>query len=350
MSSLSDLNCSQAENRDRLDLQDPRGWYDKKGRTPKEAAKLRKNEEMAAILDPAAEIQLFSLGSTDNSVVPKLQVFAAALFQKQLLASIQEAEEFMKLLGTHQTHGRVFARLAYNSEQTTSSTDGNVYETYANTPPAVRETLMKEHLAGRRYGPSTSRPISSNRSSDAAIGPSSSASPMRGVLASMSYQGGRGPTLNASLPQTSTTYTQDSSKSSPSDELSQPKKSGSGARAETIKEWLSYDAHRRLNDRGVGKARVNERSTLAQQRSEDQQGCMATTFFCFGGPKADHRAPMVGEDVCGLCRDNKPLLQMMRCEHRICLLCAKSMTYLLDMQQLVLCPYCGDIVESFGLA
>ena len=29
----------------------------------------------------------------------------------------QEAEEFMKLLGTHQQHGRVFARLAYDSQQ-----------------------------------------------------------------------------------------------------------------------------------------------------------------------------------------------------------------------------------------
>ncbi len=30
---------------------------------------------------------------------------------------LQEAEEFMKLLGTYQQHGRVFARLAYGSEQ-----------------------------------------------------------------------------------------------------------------------------------------------------------------------------------------------------------------------------------------
>ena len=32
-------------------------------------------------------------------------------------SSWQEAEEYMKLLGTHQQHGRVFARLAYDSEQ-----------------------------------------------------------------------------------------------------------------------------------------------------------------------------------------------------------------------------------------
>jgi len=30
---------------------------------------------------------------------------------------VQEAEEYMKLLGTHQQHGRVFARLAYDSNQ-----------------------------------------------------------------------------------------------------------------------------------------------------------------------------------------------------------------------------------------
>lgn len=28
--------------------------------------------------------------------------------------TLQEAEEFMKLLGTHQQHGRVFARLGYD--------------------------------------------------------------------------------------------------------------------------------------------------------------------------------------------------------------------------------------------
>ena len=57
----------------------------------------------------------------------------------------------------------------------------------------------------------------------------------------------------------------------------------------------------------------------------------------------------VGEDVCGLCHDNKPGLAMESCGHRTCLLCAKSLCYLLDMQQLVLCPFCGSLVTSFTL-
>lgn len=345
----------KAENRGRPDLQDPRGWCDKKGRTPQVVAKLRKNDEMAAILDPASEIQLTAFGVYDNSVVPKLQVFAATLFQKQLLASIQEAEEFMKLLGTHQTHGRVFARLAYNSEQPSSSlgVNTNIYETYANTPPAVRESFMKEHLAGKRYGPAgPPRPLNLN-SAEA----SSSASTIKGVTASASFMGGMGQASSKSHPAQSstTTFTQSSFKRSPSEQSSQEKKSSTGARADIIKEWLSInriaDAHRRLKEKRPSKTGrpQMERSTLAQTRSSDEQGC-TSSFFCFGSTEVNHRAPMVGEDVCGLCHDNKPLLQMTRCEHRICLLCAKSMTYLLDLQQLVLCPYCGDIVVSFGLA
>ena len=323
---------------------------------------------MAAILDPSAAIQLLVLGTNDNSMVPKLQVFAAAVFQKQLLASIQEAEEFMKLLGTHQMHGRVFARLAYNSDQPASTTGSdNVYETYANMPPTVRENLMKEHLAGKRVG-SISRPITNSARSSDVAGPSRhvSASPMKGVLASVSYMGGKPLSSSSNFPNlSSATYSQGassksqgaqvdrgSSKSNPSDQSSHPNKTM--ARADTIiREWLSYDAYRRkLNDTGssANNARATERSTLAQLRSEDDKGFFQSALSCFRGSQTVHRAPMVGEDVCGLCHDNKPLLQMMRCEHRTCLLCAKSMTYLLDMQQLVLCPYCGEIVESFGLA
>ncbi len=58
----------------------------------------------------------------------------------------------------------------------------------------------------------------------------------------------------------------------------------------------------------------------------------------------------VGEDVCGMCHDNKPLLQMQYCGHTTCLLCAKSLCYMLDLNQLALCPYCGSLVSSFGLA
>jgi hypothetical protein len=322
---------------------------------------MKNHEEMVAILDPSAEIQLFALGSTDNSLVPKLQVFAATVFQKQLLASIQEAEEFMKLLGTHQMHGRVFARLAYNSnEPTSTSGNENVYEAYANMPVVVRENLMKEHLAGKRVDAS-SRPLTSSAKSlgaDAARTSFISSSAKGGVLASVSYMGKKS-SSSSNLPaqssmqqqQASPSYSS-SSKATTSTNTSSVQSDKTKKGATVLKKWLSHDPRKQLNDDGVSasNAHASEKSTLAHLRAEDDQGLFGSAFGCFHGSKTSYRAPTVGEDVCGLCHDNKPLLQMLRCEHRTCLLCAKSMTYLLDMQQLVLCPFCGEIVESFGLA
>lgn len=124
-------------------------------------------------------------------------------------------------------------------------------------------------------------------------------------------------------------------------------------RQAAIKQWLSYE--RKAVAAGLRpprKAPMQERSMLSQINPGDhEQGCLRSFLAAFRiGNKAVYLPPQAGEDVCGLCLDNKPLLQQQPCGHRTCLLCAKSLCYLLDLQQLVLCPYCGSLVTSFGLA
>jgi hypothetical protein len=124
-------------------------------------------------------------------------------------------------------------------------------------------------------------------------------------------------------------------------------------RQAAIKQWLSYERKAvAAGLRPARKAPMQERSMLSQINPGDHEvscmrSCLATLKI---GSKAVYLPPQAGEDVCGLCLDNKPLLQQQPCGHRTCLLCAKSLCYLLDLQQLVLCPYCGSLVTSFGLA
>jgi hypothetical protein len=95
---------------------------------------------------------------------------------------------------------------------------------------------------------------------------------------------------------------------------------------------------------------MQERSILSQRHPDDAETCTGC-IAVLRGKRRVYLPPQPGEDVCGLCQDNKPLLQMQPCGHRTCLLCAKSMCDMLDLQkQLVLCPYCGSVVASFGLA
>lgn len=124
-------------------------------------------------------------------------------------------------------------------------------------------------------------------------------------------------------------------------------------RQAAIQQWLSYE--RKAVSAGLRPARkaaMQERSVLSQTNPEDEhRPCLVTCLsFLRCGSQPVFLPPEAGEDVCGLCHDNKPLLQMQPCGHRTCLLCAKSLCYMLDMQQLVLCPYCGSLVCSFGLS
>jgi hypothetical protein len=48
---------SQAEKKQSLNLEDPRCWCDKKGRTPEDVARLKRNVDMASILEPGSKIE-----------------------------------------------------------------------------------------------------------------------------------------------------------------------------------------------------------------------------------------------------------------------------------------------------
>eukprot|EP00798_Chlamydomonas_sp_ICE-L_P021040 gene21040-27910_t len=103
--------------KDALDLIDPRVWLDVRMRTPQMVALEEGFYEMSDVLDPrldpasvaGAEIAAFC----NYGNVPQLKALAAAVIKNGLEANLRESEEFMKLLGTYQNHGRLFARVAY---------------------------------------------------------------------------------------------------------------------------------------------------------------------------------------------------------------------------------------------
>ena len=131
----------------------------------------------------------------------------------------------------------------------------------------------------------------------------------------------------------------------------------SQARQATLKQWLSYE--RKADNSAAAVARRNvrrppmrERSMLSQLNPGDEAGGCASGCLSSLGlrPQPVYMLPSPGEDVCGLCCENKPLLAIQYCGHKTCLLCAKSLCYMLDLNQLALCPFCGSLVSSFGLA
>ncbi len=128
----------------------------------------------------------------------------------------------------------------------------------------------------------------------------------------------------------------------------------SARKASSIKQWLNYE--RKAELAGVKNARqlrpMKERSLLSQLNPTDTEGgCFAGCLVACGlKAKPVYLPPTPGEDVCGICHDNKPLLEISFCGHRTCILCAKSMCYMLDLHQLALCPFCGSLVVAFQLA
>ena len=123
----------------------------------------------------------------------------------------------------------------------------------------------------------------------------------------------------------------------------------------TLKQWISYERNidaTPAGSRNVRQSALKERSALSQMKPDDEgNGCFVGCLSSIGlRAKPVLMMPSPGEDVCGICHDNKPLLAMQFCEHKTCLLCAKAMCYSLDLNQLALCPFCGSLISSFGLA
>uniref|UniRef100_A0A7R9VLU0 Uncharacterized protein n=1 Tax=Chlamydomonas euryale TaxID=1486919 RepID=A0A7R9VLU0_9CHLO len=106
------------QNRVALKLEDPRLWRDAKGRLPVEIAQVKGHEALEKALVPGADVRPLKqyMPEISDSVVLRLKAIAAQVLKEQMVASIKEAEEFMKLLGTYQQHGRVFARRAYDAQ------------------------------------------------------------------------------------------------------------------------------------------------------------------------------------------------------------------------------------------
>ncbi|GAX84594.1 hypothetical protein CEUSTIGMA_g12015.t1 [Chlamydomonas eustigma] len=328
------LHCAMAilqfftENKKRLQLEDPRCWCDKKGRTPQEVAQFKRQTDLALLLEPGSKIEPLSyavLGAQGSHVL-KLQTIAAKAVKSYLLSTITEAEEYMKLLGTRQTHGRVFARLAYDSQLTSqqrSSTSSSMLDSQQGGPPLYDP-----------YAP-----------------PSPAASP------SMHAQDSLRDTVSArstisTVKEEEPSQMGDFKNTSKLSEKAAKEKLTSKRQA-TIKQWLNYERKAdpmRFN--GNRQIPLRERSLLSQLNPHDAEigcfsGCMANVGL---HAKPVYLPPNPGEDVCGMCQDNKPLLQINYCGHRTCILCAKSLCYMLDLNQLALCPFCGSLVSSFGLA
>lgn len=60
--------------------------------------------------------------------------------------------------------------------------------------------------------------------------------------------------------------------------------------------------------------------------------------------------PKPGVDVCGMCMDNRPVLEMQGgCRHRVCVLCARAMCGALELRTIVTCPFCTTPVSGFQL-
>jgi len=131
-----------------------------------------------------------------------------------------------------------------------------------------------------------------------------------------------------------------------------------------LQAWFSYN-----NERGVFVAKpgapvpalvqkgnaglLHERSMLSRAPTmiTPVSGCAAWLPSCLGGGDGSvYLPPQPGEDVCGLCRDNKPLLRVVLCQHRTCLLCAKRLCGSLEVQQIPTCPFCGVFITGFELA
>lgn len=55
------------------------------------------------------------------------------------------------------------------------------------------------------------------------------------------------------------------------------------------------------------------------------------------------------EDVCPVCLDEMPNVQVATCRHRLCLGCAKDLCNRYNLTP-ALCPYCRSIISGFSLA
>lgn len=362
-----------ARNYKRLHLEDPRSWCDKKGRTPLSLAHDRGHIELAALLVPGAEIAKGTdeLDPELNPVV-KLQVIAANVLKTKLLNSILEAEEFMKLLGTYQQHGRVFARLAYNDgtlprhpgppSDVASSYEGTPFQDMdhrrleVSSSPSVQQWSKVLALGG-----SMSSSLGRQNSGHLIQRPSSTHEPRSSGLTTFGHNrttsvGLQDTNLLITGPLTNRPLSQGLTKSSDTGSSGMRQPVVRERKQAALKQWLSYERKAAAaGKRPARRAVLQERSILSQIKPEDAEhshggcstaGCMA---FLHLSAQPVYLPPQAGEDVCGLCHDNKPLLQMDPCGHRTCLLCAKSLCYLLDLQQLVLCPFCGSLVCSFQL-
>lgn len=88
-----------------------------------------------------------------------------------------------------------------------------------------------------------------------------------------------------------------------------------------LKQWLSYErkAMAVATTEGSRRPPLTERSALSQFNPNDEHGgCLAGCLTSVGlRPKPVFMPPTPGEDVCGTCQNNKPLLQMQFCEHKV---------------------------------
>jgi hypothetical protein len=89
-----------------------------------------------------------------------------------------------------------------------------------------------------------------------------------------------------------------------------------------FKQWLSYERRAvavAATQGGRRQPMMTERSVLSQVNPNDEHGGCMVSCMTFVGlrPEPVLMAPTPGEDVCGTCQNNKPLLQMQFCEHKV---------------------------------
>lgn len=176
-----------------------------------------------------------------------------------------------------------------------------MYEAYTAGTPAITKESLKDIVGRGSLSPQ-----------DGSLGPHSPGK----FLGGGSNQQGRTSSLGEG-PSNQTGLTGSTSMSDrTTKELLRPPKPRQG----TLKQWISYE--RKVDNvpgvRNVRPSALKERSALSQLNPDDEHnGCFVGCLSSMGlRPKPVFMMPSPGEDVCGICHDNKPLLAMQFCEHK----------------------------------